>query len=89
VTTTSSLAEKDYGEAERHFLKLGRIINSYQQFMRVWLGMARVKIHFEKWDEAESFLTRGLSLPKRRDFALRRQEFQKEYDRLPKRRITP
>lgn len=81
-----ALAEKDYVEAERHLLKLDRIINSYQQLMRIWLGLARVRIHFKQWEEAESFLTRGLSLRRRRDFALRRQEFQKEYDSLPKRR---
>ncbi len=79
-----ALAEKNYAEAERHFLKLNIIINSYQLYMRVWLGMARVRIHFKQWEEAESFLTRGLSLRKRRDFALRREEFQKEFDSLPK-----
>jgi tetratricopeptide (TPR) repeat protein len=83
-----ALAAKDYVEAERHLLKLDRIIDSYQQYIRILLGMARVRIHFKQWEEAESFLTRGLLLPKRRDFAFRRQEFQKEYDRLPKRRTA-
>lgn len=81
-----ALAEKNFPEAERHLLKLERIIDSYQQFMRLWLGMARVKIHFQQWEEAESFLTRGLSVPKRRDFAARREEFQKEFDNLSKRK---
>src|SRR5207244_1609546 len=48
-----ALAEKDYAEAERHLLKLDRIINSHQQLMRVWLGLARVRAHFNQWEEAE------------------------------------
>lgn len=84
----AALAENDYSAAEWHLSKLDRIINSYQQFMRIWLGLARVRIHFEQWEEAESYLARGLSLPIRRDFAFRRQEFQKEYDRLPRRRTS-
>jgi tetratricopeptide (TPR) repeat protein len=79
-----AVAEKKYEEAEEHLLMLDIFINSYQQYMRIWLGMARVKIHFERWEEAESFLARGLSLRKRHDFALRREEFRKEYDSLPK-----
>jgi tetratricopeptide (TPR) repeat protein len=79
-----ALAEKNYEEAEQHFLMLDVIINSYQQYMRIWLGMARVRIHLKQWEEAESFLTRGLSLRKRRDFTLRREEFQKEFESLPK-----
>ena len=81
-----ALAEKHYKEAEEHLLKLDRIIDSYQQYMRIWLGLARVRIDGKRWEEAESFLMRGLSLPKRRDFASLRQEFQKEYDNLPKKR---
>jgi tetratricopeptide (TPR) repeat protein len=80
-----ALAEREYTEAGKHFLEVDRILDSYQQLMRLWLGMARVKIKAQEWEEAESFLMRGLSLPMRRDFALRRQEFQKEYDSLPKR----
>ena len=82
----AALDEEDYYEAEQQFLKLGRIIDSYEQYIRIWLGLARVKIHFQKWEEAEFFLARGLSLPYRRDFAVRRQEIQKEYDNLPKRK---
>lgn len=84
----AAIVEQDFAEAERLLVKLDRIIDSYQQYLRIWLGLAQVHMHFKRWVEADALLARGLALKRRRDFAAVHVEFQKLRGTIAKRQAA-
>lgn len=72
-----ALAERDFDEADRQFAQIAAMTDSYAQHVRLWLGLARVRMHEKRWADAESILKRGLALSARSDFPNTPAEFQK------------